>query len=168
MKLLKSRKGQSVVEVIILAIIIAFLLYFIPAVYSVISTKSQMTDVLTASMQKVATEGGLTDDAEEFIYKNLEVKGLLPDGASVAERSKIIIFSDSDARSNHTENLKYKDGTDRKILISIYYPAGGDIALLNGLCRLIGAANDKTPFQDTAANYYYKERIYVESEKSSY
>lgn len=171
-KLKEKRGGSTTLEVIVSIGLITFLLFYPLATHSLTQKESVLEDVLATSMQMAAVEGGLTDKVEDVIFLNLESKGLIPKGShdSPEVRNRITVKSNADARNGATQNLIYRDDEDSKIFIEIWYPANAEVALMNGLSKVIGGKSKTLPFsdQDDNGRWFYKHRGYILSEKIDY
>lgn len=167
--MMKGKQGGSTIfEIVIVLGLITFILFFPVAMFSYTQKATLMEDVLMVALQDVSINGGLTDETEELIYLNMELKNLLPKNSGEEERSQIIIKSNADARNGQVQNLKYRDDEDPLIKLEIWYPADREISLLNGLNRLIGGTLDQFPTDNGQIRWYYRLQGYIYSEKIDY
>lgn len=168
-RIVKDRRGGSTIfEIVIVLSLIAFILFFPVVMFSYTHKAALMEDVLMVALQDASVNGGLTDETEDLIYSNLELKGLLPQNSTEEQREQVIIKTNADARDGQLENLKYRDDKDPKIKIEIWFPADNEVSFLNGLNRLVGGTMEKFPTDNGKVKWYYRLQGYIYSEKIDY
>lgn len=164
-----ERKGSAIIEVLISAVLLTFFLFYPIFTFSYTQKINRVEDVLTLGLQMVATNGGLNEHVAETIYRNFEMKGLLPSGDTSA-RDSVILKSNADFRVGQSGSPIYRDDADPIISLQIMYPANKEVRFINALSKMIGAGLTELPFEDLDGNvdYYYVASGVIMSEKVDY
>lgn len=168
MNLVADKKGGSTMfEIVIVLSLVTFILLYPLAVFTLAYKQNLLADTMVTGLQIVAIEGGLTDKAEDLIYRNLEAKRLLPAGSNEEQRGQVIIACNADARNGNVQNLVARDSSSPKIMLEIWYPANKEVQFIQGVCRLIGISQTSLPQFKTPegkTGKYYYEAGYIFSE----
>lgn len=157
--------GSNLLTVLITMGLITFILFYPIAMFNITQNITLIEDLFSMSMQTVAIEGGLTDRAENIIFKNMEAKGIIPANSSENPdiRNSIILESNADARGGNTDNIIYKTDDNPVIDFAIWFPANKDMKFLDSVRMSILWENESG--LDSKLDYYYSMNGYIISEK---
>lgn len=184
-KIREKRGGSTIFEVVVCIGLLTFILFYPVATFALTHKENLLEDTLTTGLQMVAVEGGLTQNIETIIYKNMEGKGLLPTDCSDEDKSKVKINAGlynkqnntvssikGDMRSGEPGNTIYRDDSQNIIYLEIWYPADNEVSFINGLSQIVDPWHaSEVPLQSeggTEVAWYYRLKGYIMSEKINY